>query len=113
MTKLNTESRDKTMYIFTSDPGHGWLRVLKTEIKPIQDKISKHSYMNGKYVYLEEDCDAGIFMLHKWGSYDEAHKHIKDNSVETTKIRSYEQYSPDTILEMDILEQEHKFENKP
>ena len=85
-------------YIFTSDPGHGWLRVLKTEIEPIKDKISHYSYMNGKYVYLEEDCDAGIFMLHKWGSYEEAHKHIKDKYVENTKIKDYEPYCPDEIL---------------
>ena len=50
------------MYIFFADPGHAWLRVLKTEIIPIKDKISSFSYMNGKYVYLEEDCDASVFL---------------------------------------------------
>ena len=85
------------MYLFTSDPGHGWLRVPKVEIEPIKDKISSYSYENGKYVYLEEDCDAGVFMLHNWGSYEEAHKHIKEKHVETTAIRSYSQYDPDII----------------
>ena len=81
-------------YIFTEDPGHGWLRVPLAELEPIKDQISSYSYINGNYAYLEEDCDAGKFMLHKWGSYEEAHKHIKCNHVEKTRIKSSEPYPP-------------------
>ena len=54
-------------YVFFEDPGHGWLRVPISEIEPIKDKISSCSYMRGKYVYLEEDGDAFIFLEHKFG----------------------------------------------
>lgn len=87
------------MYIFFADPGHAWLRVLKTEIEPIKDKISSYSYMNGKYVYLEEDCDASVFLKHKFGkkaSYKELWSNgtIKEKHSENTVIRSFEPYSP-------------------
>jgi len=51
-------------YIFHSDPGHGWLEVSISEIArlKIADKISGCSYRKGNKVFLEEDCDAGIFI---------------------------------------------------
>ena len=87
------------MYIFYEDPGHGWLRVPKTEISPeIKNKISQFSYMNGNYAYLEEDCDAGLFMLEKWGSYEEAHKHIRNKHTDnSSRIRGYEPYNPNEL----------------
>lgn len=50
-------------YVFFSDPGHGWLQVTRADLKEldIEDKISSCSYQKGEYVYLEEDCDAGVF----------------------------------------------------
>ena len=50
--------------IFYSDPGHAWLKVSKWDLKEldIADKISRYSYMNGNNAYLEEDCDAGIYL---------------------------------------------------
>ncbi len=85
------------MYIFFMDPGHGWLRVLRTEIEPIKDKISSYSYMRGKYVYLEEDIDAPIFLKYKFGkdiSYQELKdkKVIKNKYVENTSIRKFRSY---------------------
>jgi len=52
------------MYIFYSDSGHGWLKVKRSELEElnIADKISFYSYQSGKSVYLEEDCDAGVFI---------------------------------------------------
>ena len=51
-------------YTFIADGGHGWLSVPLEEIKKlgITDQISAYSYMTHKRVYLEEDCDAGIFL---------------------------------------------------
>ena len=56
-------------YTFYSDPGHSWLKVKISELVElnIQDKISIYSYINGEYAYLEEDCDAGIFLRAKFG----------------------------------------------
>lgn len=49
---------------FYEDAGHGWLRVLRTKLVDlgIADKISRCSYMYGKWAYLEEDCDAPLFL---------------------------------------------------
>lgn len=49
---------------YFTDPGHGWAAV---KIKLLQDlgiieKISHYSYMRGKTVYLEEDCDFSVFL---------------------------------------------------
>ena len=47
-----------------SDDAHGWLRVEKTTLKKLGllDKISSLSYEDDKYIYLEEDLDAGVFL---------------------------------------------------
>lgn len=51
-------------YTFHSDAGHGWLEVRKRELEDlgIADKVSSYSYVRGDKVYLEEDCDASLFI---------------------------------------------------
>jgi len=51
-------------YVFHTDPGHGWLEVDKDELSlfNIADKISSYSYKLGNKVFLEEDCDTGLFI---------------------------------------------------
>lgn len=51
-------------YTFLTDSGHGWLKVTKAELKKlgIADKVSGCSYERGGFAYLEEDCDAGLFI---------------------------------------------------
>lgn len=51
-------------YTFHSDAGHGWLEVHKDELDlfGIADKVSSYSYVRGDKVYLEEDCDAALFI---------------------------------------------------
>ena len=84
-------------YMFYTDPGHSWLRVLRTEIETIKGQISSFSYQNGKYVYLEEDCDAGIFLKHRFGedvSFARLQEKglLKEKYAENTIIRSYEPF---------------------
>lgn len=82
-----------------ADCGHAWLRV------PLEDvrlaclqglTISKCSFMNGKYAYLEEDCDLSAFI---------AFRQIPTEVVESWKIsycddrreshvRRYERFEP-------------------
>ena len=52
-------------YTFWADPGHGWLAVPAAEIKALGIKPSGYSYRAGGFVYLEEDCDLGLFMRAK------------------------------------------------
>lgn len=49
---------------FYCDPSHGWLEVMHEDIDSlgITDKISHYSYARAGWVYLEEDCDAGLFL---------------------------------------------------
>lgn len=50
---------------FINDPGHGWLKVPFHYIQDfkIGSCISNFSYVNGDYIYLEEDCDANLFLM--------------------------------------------------
>lgn len=72
-------------YLFTEDPGHGWLRVPLKELRPIQDKITAYSYMNNKYAYLEEDCDMGTFLDYRFGK-DTNWKELWNNGTLKTKV---------------------------
>ena len=47
-----------TTYKYIQDPGHGWIEVPVSEIRALGLKPSHCSYKKGRYVYLEEDCDA-------------------------------------------------------
>jgi len=60
-------SNFKTRYTFHSDVGHAWLAVKRVELRRLEllDEISRYSYQNGETVYLEEDCDADIFIKKK------------------------------------------------
>ena len=53
-------------YRFISTPGHGYLKadIKQLEELGIADKITAFSYvsLNGKTIYLEEDCDMGVFL---------------------------------------------------
>ena len=88
-------------YIFFSDPGHAWLRVKKTGLVKlgIAHKISRYSYMKSDWAYLEEDCDAGLFLRTKFGgnlNYKELQSKgvLKEkNTNNQSKIRSYDSYT--------------------
>ena len=47
-----------------TDPGHGWLSVPRTMLEALEitNQISHSSYQHGNRVYLEEDCDAAVFV---------------------------------------------------
>lgn len=49
-------------YTFHADPGHGWLEVPLHTCEGLS--ISLYSYTDGVSAYLEEDCDAPLWMLH-------------------------------------------------
>lgn len=49
---------------FLMDVCHGWLSVKIKEIYELglEDKISVYSYKKGQTAYLEEDCDAPLYL---------------------------------------------------
>ena len=99
MAKTKAAKKEK-IYIFHSDPGHGWLAVKEKELIElnIAHKISPYSYHKGNTVYLEEDCDAGIFM-EALRSQKNIDCNYRTSYQEKTPIRSYPRYeAPDEPL---------------
>ena len=76
-----------------SDPGHGWIKVSKKLIAKlnIADKITAFSYQRGDQVFLEEDCDASLFVQTlELKGIKPVFKQF--NSNKSSKIRSYNSY---------------------
>lgn len=81
------------------DPGHGWLKVPRRELKKlgIDKEITGFSHQRGEDTYLEEDVDAPRFIKaleEKEGRpFDMARtrEHFVDKS---SKVRGYETYRP-------------------
>ena len=86
--------KNKT-YIFHTDPGHGWLAVPFKDIEAlgVGDKISRYSYVKRKTAYLEEDCDAAVFInayKARFGKMFEYRTSYQDR----TQIRYFASYQP-------------------
>ena len=83
-----------TTYIFHTDPGHGWLAVPYKDLVSlgIQDKISDYSYSKGNTAYLEEDCDAAVFITAYKEHFGDMFK-FRESYKEHTPIRNFEDYS--------------------
>ena len=84
--------------VFHSDPGHGWLAVKISDLKMlgIESKITPYSYVKGKTVYLEEDCDMSEFITaakSKGIDVEVRSGPQRDRSP----IRSFRSYSPDLV----------------
>jgi hypothetical protein len=53
-----------TNLTFITDPGHGWLRVPLVDIAAlgVETVLSSHSFIDGHFAYLEEDCDCTHYL---------------------------------------------------
>ena len=53
-------------YSWHTDPSHGWLEVSAAAVHAVDLHpalaFSQYSYHKGNTLYLEEDCDAGVFI---------------------------------------------------
>lgn len=79
-------------YNFYTDAGHGWLRVSHSELAELglTDKISPYSYRDHQFAYLEEDCDASLFVDAKgWSNLSQ---HIKEIYHDDSPIREMYEY---------------------
>jgi len=49
---------------YVQDPGHGWIAadVALLDSLGLTDRISGYSYRDGALVWLEEDCDAPLYL---------------------------------------------------
>jgi hypothetical protein len=90
---LLVTTKDYMSYTFHIDPGHGWLEVSKEELSlfNIADKISSYSYKLGSKVFLEEDCDAGLF-INALENKGIKFTYTTINSNSDSIIRTYKRY---------------------
>jgi hypothetical protein len=77
---------------YYNDPGHGWVKIERSIAQDLMgesfNRISSFSYQNGNYIYLEEDCDAGLLirsLKDRGVSYTLRENHCNNQS----RIRSY------------------------
>lgn len=80
---------------FYSDPGHAWLAVSRQELIDlgILHKVSQYSYQRGEKVYLEEDCDATLYvnLIYALGKkYDYT---VRNQAQGYSRIRNYNRVS--------------------
>ena len=81
-------------YAFISDLGHAWLEVPMSMLQylGIKNKISNYSYLKNGVAYLEEDCDAPIFLDAYRNRYGFRPRFVEEHQ-EVTPIRDYPRYS--------------------
>ena len=77
-----------------TDPGHGWIEVPLPIIAKlgIAKDISSYSYTDGRNAYLEEDCDAWVFVK----AFEKAHgarPEIVEQYKENTPIRNLPRFN--------------------
>tara|TARA_R100001244_G_scaffold59072_2_gene49743 strand:+ start:129 stop:389 length:261 start_codon:yes stop_codon:yes gene_type:complete len=82
------------IFTFTEDPGHAWLPVKRSLLKElgVADVISSYSYQEGDTVWLEEDCDAGVFIRAWKQANPDQHASYGSEYVEDTHIRALPHY---------------------
>lgn len=78
---------------YYNDPGHGWIKVPLTLLKElgIEKRISSYSYINKDNAFLEEDCDATLF-IHTMEEKGYAISVQEFHTNQSSKIRNYEGY---------------------
>jgi hypothetical protein len=84
-------------FTYFTDPGHGWLRVSRAHLEALhlEHAITPYSYARGKWVYLEEDCDAPAFIAAARATgwiFTIKHRNSAHNY---STIRTYYNYSPE------------------
>ncbi|MGV2866376.1 hypothetical protein [Achromobacter sp. AGC39] len=88
----------QTTYHFHEDPGHAWLEVKRAELVRLNliGQISGFSYQRGDSVYLEEDCDASLFISEKRKRGEEI-RFTDSHTNHSSPIRSYDRYSAEQV----------------
>jgi hypothetical protein len=84
----------KHAFVFSTDPGHGWLLVAPAELADVgltEADISSYSYRSpdGGLLALEEDCDAATF-IEAWKAKNPGEEiSIRESFSERNPIRNW------------------------
>jgi hypothetical protein len=81
-----------TFHVY-SDPGHGWIKVSLKDVAALDmtpQHFSTYSYRSADHIFLEEDCDASLF-ISAWrkANPDKTIVFKEHHSNKRSKIRSY------------------------
>jgi len=78
-----------TTYTFHTDPGHGWLEVPAADVRAVGCRVSRYSFRSrdGRTVYLEEDCDAPVFVA-AWTAAHGKPEYHEQNHNESAPCRA-------------------------
>ncbi|NDB69442.1 MAG: hypothetical protein EB015_15835 [Methylocystaceae bacterium] len=88
------ETNMRTTFDFISDPGHAWLKVNTRDLFALgltPGDFSSYSYRRGDDLYLEEDCDASLFIqtyIHKTNSKPKFRERVSKRKY--SRVRNYE-----------------------
>lgn len=87
-------------FLYHTDEGHGWIEVYVSDLVKydVVKDISRYSYVKGEKAYLEEDCDATVF-LNKL-KQNNVHFTIKELHRQRSPIRNYRSFNP-LIIEIE------------
>lgn len=82
------------IFIFHTDPGHGWLEVNLSDLEElgIRNRISSFSYRNRAIAMLEEDCDMTLFIEAYENRFGCKPSIIEQNYVRSCFIRNWTHY---------------------
>jgi acetylglutamate synthase len=99
---------------FYYDASHGWLAV-KTKVLQelgLADKISKHSYVKGATVYLEEDVDMVLYI----DAMKDRGVTVNAVSIDHGKrslVRNYNMYHTNSVTATPVVSENTQVENSP
>ena len=81
-------------YTIYEDAGHAWIKVPVAELIAliIEGDITHYSYINGKYAYLEEDCDLTKFFNAYRAVTGRDPKH-RTRMSDRSAVRGYDRYT--------------------
>jgi len=82
-------------FSYYQDPGHGWVKVQRKLLADlgILNQITGCSYQHGKFVYLEEDCDAGLFFKAFEKQNGSKPETVSKHTNKRSRIRGYQRFS--------------------
>ena len=84
-------------------PSHSWLKVHEMWLRRLKmgKDISRHSYVDGRWVYLEEDRDATLFVQAFGSAYPHVEIVINEQETDEKHIRSLNRYGRKELLACD------------
>jgi hypothetical protein len=90
---------------YHTDPSHGWIKVsLKDKVlQSILKEVSPFSYVSNTSIFLEEDCDASLY-IQKLKDLNIPYKFKTMHTNRRSKIRAYHRYCSITNQAVNKLE---------